>query len=181
MKSGLSIGAGIGIPLVSFEENKFYEENDVDGSPEGFNKLNFNETLTTSGSGINFRAGLGYSLKNKLRLGLAFQSPSWLRLEDVFYTSMVYDCGDCNGTPLAESDTGNITYRLRTPMKITGSIGGLINLSDIKGFLNLDVQYVDYGTNKFDLTGRNASNEDIIYEQEVNDEMANELTSGYNF
>lgn len=66
LKSGLSIGAGVGIPLMSFEENKFYEENDVDGSPEGFNRLNFNETLTTSGSGINFRAGLGYSLKINL-------------------------------------------------------------------------------------------------------------------
>lgn len=181
LKSGLSIGAGVGIPLMSFEENKFYEENDVDGSPEGFNRLNFNETLTTSGSGINFRAGLGYSLKNKFRMGLAFQSPSWMRMEDVFYTSMIYDCEACNGTPLVESPTGSFTYNLRTPMKITGSIGGLINLSDVKGFLNLDVQYIDYRMNKFDLTGRNASNEDLVYESELNEEISSELTSGYNF
>lgn len=114
-------------------------------------------------------------------MGLAFQSPSWMRMEDVFYTSMIYDCEACNGTPLVESPTGSFTYNLRTPMKITGSIGGLINLSDVKGFLNLDVQYIDYRMNKFDLTGRNASNEDLVYESELNEEISSELTSGYNF
>ncbi len=182
MKSGLSLGFGIGVPLISFEESKFYEENDIDGSPEGFNRLNFNESLTTSGYGINARAGIGYSLKNKFRIGLAYQSPTYLRLDDLFFTSMQYDCGDCLGTPLVESPTGTFGYGLRTPMKFTGSIGGLLQTDELKGFLNLDLQYQDYGANRFNLTrGDNPSQIDIDFEEQQNFTLQNDLASGLSY
>jgi len=176
LKSGLSFGLGIGVPLVSFEENKFYAEEDVDGDPAGFNSLRFNETLTTSGSGINARVGIGYNLKNKLRLGLSYQSPTWLRLEDLFYNSLQY-----NNSGLQESPTGTYDYKLRTPMKVTGSIGGMANFDKVKGFLNLDVQYIDYTTNSFDLVNDISTQADFDYQVDLNNEIENDLADGLSY
>jgi len=181
-KGGLSLGIGIGVPIISFEERKFYEENDTDDSPQGFNRLVFNESLTTSGAGINAKVGLGYNLKNKLRLGLAYQSPTWLRLEDVFYNTMLYECESCTGLGIVESPDGRFTYGLRTPMKVTGSIGGMTNLEKIKGFLNLDVQYIDYTENSFNFTlGGSGTQADAEAEAFENDVIDRELASGFNY
>ncbi len=176
LKSGLSLGIGIGVPLVSFEENKFYAEEFVGDLESGFDNLRFNESLTTSGFGINAKVGIGYNIKNKVRLGLSYQSPTWLRLEDLFFNSLQY-----NGGALQESPTGGFTYSLRTPMRATASIGTMANFDKIKGFLNLDVQYINYGANSFNLSGDFATQADLDFQDFLNDDIENSLNDGYNF
>ena len=75
--NNLSIGLGIGIPFVSFEQDKRYAEEDVDGRFEFFESLAFTERLATSGTGINFKLGLGYTVENTLEAWI-FLSQSYL-------------------------------------------------------------------------------------------------------
>ena len=181
-ENGLRIGAGIGIPFVNFEENKFYTENDTDDSPEDFNRLNYNESLSTSGIGWNFKLGIGYSIKKKIRLGLGVQSPTWMRLDDDFSTSLLYDCGACSATgTLFESIPGFFEYKLRTPARLTASIGYLLLTDDVKGFINLDAQFIDYTQNSFNFTDNNDDPNEVFFQNEVNGEINNELRNTINY
>lgn len=196
LKSDFNIGVGIGIPFLSFQEDKFYEENDVVVDTIGFNKLNYNESLSVSGTGVNLKVGIGYTLKlvqaytmdsvkvNRalLRMGLAFQSPTLLRLEDDFRTSIQYDCQLCEfPDELFTSPDGFFEYRLRTPYRLTGSLGTLLNLGAIKGFVNFDVQYLNYRKNSFNLTSNSDDPADAAYETEVNGDIDNTLNSALNY
>ncbi len=182
LKSGLRVGIGIGMPWISYEENKFYEENDTDGDPAGFNKLNFNQSFTTSGIGFNIKAGIGYSIMKKVRLGLNVQSPTFYRLDDNFYNSMLYDCSECiEPFQLVESDPGAFAYKLRTPMKLTASVGTLMGKDKLRGFLNLDLNYIDYGSNRYNFTYRSDLIEDAEFETFQNNLISNTLASGLEF
>lgn len=155
-------------PFLEFEENRFYRENDIDGDPRGFNSLNFNESLETGGVGFNAKLGLGYSLMlnkvydvdstivgaNIVRFGLSAQTPTWYRLEDLYSTSMQYDCEFCqNPNDLVESQLLDNPYRLNTPYRLVGSVGFLYTLGSMKGFVNADATYIDYAASQFNSSG----------------------------
>jgi len=189
-ENGLRIGVGLGVPFINFEESKFYEENDTDPSQEGLVKLNYNETLSTSGTGWNLKLGVGYSIKKKIRLGLAVQTPTWYRLDDDYSTSLQYDCDVTNGNidvcagtrnTLFESVPGYFEYKLRTPGKLTASVGYLLITDDIKGFINADAQFVDYTTNSFNFTYNNNDDAEVLNENMVNSQLQNELKNTINY
>ncbi|MBT8230264.1 MAG: hypothetical protein KJO50_08385, partial [Bacteroidia bacterium] len=181
-KNGLAIGLGIGVPFISFEEDKIYQEEDDDGSLLLFNDLTYSERLTTSGTGFNFKLGMNYTIERMIRLGLAYQSPTWFRMDDNYYTSMNYDCEVCTrSNESIGSPDGYFRYKLKTPERLTGSVGALIKTSDIKAFLNLDIQYVNYTSNAFNFSDFSGDLSEIDYEREVNGDIDDQLQSTYNF
>ncbi|NNE27210.1 MAG: hypothetical protein HKN09_10230 [Saprospiraceae bacterium] len=178
----LAIGIGIGVPFISFEEDKTYQEIDIDNEIPIFNDLSYIERLNTSGTGINFKLGLNYMIENTVRLGLAYQSPTFFRMSDSYFTAMNYDCEVCNlNGEFVESPDGYFEYRLKTPMRLTGSIGTLIKGSKVKGFLNMDVHYLNYTANTFNLTAYSNNPLELDYEREVNGEIDRQLQSAFNF
>ena len=179
-RSGINVGIGLGLPFVSFTEDKFYEENDLTDFA-GFNQLNFNESFTTSGVGVNLKLGVGYTIARQIRLGIGYQTPTFFRLDDAFLTSIVYDCDLClDPNALNESPDGSSDYRLRTPMRTTFSIGYLLNKSKVKGFLNVDLQRIDYTSNSFNFTFDNNDPGEQAFQDQVNGEIENELRPTYN-
>lgn len=182
-ENNLSLGIGIGIPFVSFEEDKIYREEDVDETVEFFNDLAFTERLATSGTGFNFKLGLGYMFEKSLRLGFSYQSPTYFRLDDNFSTSMSYSFTDSNGRQEFESRSpdGRFEYRLTTPSRITASIGTLFRTEGVKGFINFDAQMINYTNNKFDLTINNNDPGEAEFERELNTAIEDELGSSFNF
>ena len=180
--NGLSLGLGMGIPFISFEEDKIYKEIDDDGVLLLFNDLTYSERLTTSGTGFNFKLGMNYTIEKMLRFGLAYQSPTWFRMDDNYYSSMNYDCEVCNlNDETIGSPDGYFRYKLKTPERLTASLGTLIKTNDIKAFLNLDVQYVNYTSNAFNFTDFSGDLSEIDFEREVNGNIDDQLQSTYNF
>lgn len=181
-RGGLSIGVGMGIPFVSFQEDKFYKETDQADALPVFNQLNFNESFTTSGVGVNLKLGLGYTIAKKIRLGLGWQSPSYYRMTDNFENSFSYDCTLCETSDeVFQSPAGEFDYGLRTPMRTNLSIGYLLNREKLKGFLNFDVAMVDYASNKFNFA---LGASDPFLEEEAdmeNQRIRNELGRAYNY
>ena len=182
-KNNFNLGIGIGIPFISFEENKTYEERDLNDNIIAFEDLIFSEELATSGSGFNFKLGVGYTLDKKIRFGLAYQSPTYFNLDDNYENNISYSYTDSGGFQRLESRSpdGRFEYKLTTPSRLTGSIGAIINTSSIKGFLNLDAQYVDYTGNRFNFTDNNNDPGEVAYEREVNTSIDTELQSVINF
>ncbi len=177
--SGLNLGIGIGIPFVSYTENRFYEENGNGNS--GFGTLNFDQTLTTSGTGFNLKLGIGYNIKKKYRLALGFQSPTFYRLDDTFSTTLLYTCDTCGAPTLQRSPDGAFDYRLRTPLRVTASLGSLLIIKEVRGFFNIDVHYIDLTQNSFNFTSSSFSTPADEEEEDFQNTVINEdLGSGFN-
>lgn len=180
--NNLSLGVGVGIPFISFEENKVYQEIDDLGTIDIFNDLTYQERLSTSGTGINLKLGMNYTLQNLIRLGFAYQSPTFFRMDDRYFSSLNYDCEVCNfSDETSSSPDGFFSYRLKTPMRLTGSIGAILKTQDVKGFINFDVQYVDYTANSFNLTAFSNDPTELDYEREVNGDIDTQLQSSLSF
>ena len=185
LKENINIGLGFGIPIVGYEEIKVYQEVDEeeDFIPD-FNSLSYTENLITSGVGFNIRGGVQGLVANVIRVGVSVQSPTWMTLNDDFSTSLTYSYTDPSTqevqTFTSESPNGTFKYSLTTPWKATGSIGALVKSESLNGFVNLDIEYLDYTTGLFDFAKFGGSNIDIDREQEVNDQIFNELDNALN-
>lgn len=177
----LMIGATMGIPLINYEQEKTYEESELpnaDAVPF-FNNLKFQETVSTSGVGINLKLGLIYRINQMFRLGAAFHTPTAFRLEDSFANQLTYNFTDANGGSnlTADSPVGDFNYRLRNPWRAMLNFATLFHR---KGFISADIEYVDYTAANFNLTSNSSNIEDEIFEMDLNNQIDDELQSAIN-
>ena len=147
-----------------------------------FNQLNFDESLSATGFGINLKLGIGYTIARRIRLGVGYQSPSWFRINETFSSTLFYDSDIFLDEPfLVSSPEGTFTYRLRTPARLTLSAGYLLIFDKLKGFINLDVQRINYSGNSFNFTFNNDDPGELEFQEQVNGDIDNELVAGYNY
>ena len=97
LKDRVLIGGAIGIPFVSYESEKQYGESDGEDVIPAFQRLEFNEYLTTEGGGINLKVGAIVKLNNNVRIGAAIHSPTYLSLTDRFSTRFTYEYNEGGG------------------------------------------------------------------------------------
>ena len=175
----LMIGATLGLPFISYEEEKFYKEEDVDDIPF-FDDLEFQEFVSTSGIGVNLKVGIIYRLNQMIRFGLAAHSPTKFALTDNFNTQLTYTFTDgtgTNGSP-KNSPSGTFDYGLQTPWRVIGSAAVLINR---KGFISTDIELIDYSLSEFNLTKNTTDPAEEAYELEVNTDISRQFTQAVNF
>ncbi|MCB0636332.1 MAG: hypothetical protein KDC54_06925, partial [Lewinella sp.] len=112
-------GLAIGVPFLSYEEDKMYDESDPNEEVPFFNSLNYAENLRVEGGGINVKLGLIIRLNQAVRIGGAIHTPTYYELTETYTTDMsyryTYEEQDYTGTAL--SPEGNFTYSLRTPWR----------------------------------------------------------------
>jgi len=186
----LMIGATLGLPFLSFEQNKTYQERDPfsDANPDGdipfFDELTYTEDLRTTGVGVNLKLGMIYRLSQMVRLGAAVHTPTAYNLEDNFTTSFRYVFLDVDeeGEPVindntADSPDGLFEYRYSTPWRFIGSAGFLFGKN---GFVSADVEYVNYGGANFNLTSDSENPEDAAFEEELNGQIEEQFQSALN-
>lgn len=157
----LYLGASIGFVDVRYVSDKLYNENgtivsnlssaaDEPNHPaigENYN-LAYRTNQNTTGSGVNARIGLIYKPVNEVRLGVNFQAPTWMHLEEDY--AEVLDANFSGGTRVINDVANtNFNYNLRTPYK--GSFGASVILAKSL-LLSADVDYVDYGTTKLSVS-----------------------------
>lgn len=176
-----SYGLTLGIPIVNYRENRDYLEEDDLGIVPNFFDFIYSEQTRTSGGGINLKAGLIYKPIRQVRLSAAIHSPTWLFLTDEFSTSLDFRLDGEETGALASSPLGTFDYQLRTPWRALAGIGVLYDLGDIKGFINGEVEYVDYSSSSFSVTNANSSPDEQFFEDDLNSEINNELSSALNF
>lgn len=151
------MGGTIGIPHITYNETSQYTESlGKDTSIYGFKSFTQNQSLTTSGSGVNFKFGMIYKPADWIRIGGAFHSPSYYSMHDDYNSSMTTNFTSQNAVgaqsvnswgPLDQNGndlgSGSFDYSLTTPMRAIGSLGFVINKI---GLINADLEYVDYSS-----------------------------------
>lgn len=186
------IGGSIGVPIVQYEKNTRFREEDATGNNNNnFNFYELNETNKTKGVGVNLKLGVIAKPAEFIRLGLAIHSPTWYSLEDSYYGMMSVNLDQYRDPPRTTSISsttlnGNVNpvykYELVSPWRfmVSGSYV-LREAEDVrqqKGFITADVEYVTYKSNKF----RNAEDyDDQGYYDAVNNTMKNYYKNAFNF
>ncbi len=182
INSNFGYGISLGFPIISYEEERAYFENDRDDNVAIFDRLNFDERFTTTGWGYNVKLGLNYTVKKTLRLGLAYHSPNFYKLNDTYNTTVGYAFTDAGVSEQFSSDSpdGNFQYRFRTPSRIIGSLGALLKFNKVRGFLNVDAQYVNFQNNRFNFTAFSDNPIEAQFEEDTNQEIEELLASALN-
>ncbi len=152
LQEKLIIGLGIGIPILEYNENKFYFESDDNDEVPFYQSIEFLEELTTTGLGVNAKLGVIYRINQMFRVGGSVHTPTAWALEDRFISDVRYQyVEEGQGFDnLAQSPEGLFDYRLSSPWRFNLHAGAVIDKS---GFISASVELVDFGGSNFRFDG----------------------------
>ncbi len=133
--------------FINYERSTyFYEENTNVGST--INQVDFENNLLTTGEGFSLQLGTIFKLNDAFRVGLAYDSPTWLTLrkETTQYISTIDDFLSIKYE--VNPNVINIfpDYKIQTPAKITGSAAYIFGDT---GLISIDYSRKDYSTTEF--------------------------------
>lgn len=172
-------GITIGIPILNYEEQRSYSEiDDMDTIPF-FDKLNFNQNLSTSGTGINVKLGFIYRASQAFRVGGAVHTPTFYSLTDNYQNTLDYNYTVNGNAALgqAQSPEGVFDYRLSTPWRMLGNMGFIMGKT---GFISAEIEWVDYSTSTFNFTSEATNAEFREAQRAVNTDIENQFTDALN-
>lgn len=143
------VGATVGIQNLYFKDNTNLYEWDANNNILYFNNYNFNTSLKTTGDGFNVKIGAIYKPIEQLRLGIAFHTPTFYKLNDLYdseiSSSITYSDGFTENLTQMPDKAGIYDYELETPMRTILSGAYVIGKS---GLISVDYEIVDYSTSK---------------------------------
>ena len=154
-------GINLNSHFLNYERSTlFYEDNTNTGST--INEVHFENTLLTTGEGFSLQLGSIVKVNDFIRLGLTYDSPTWLRLREET-TQYLYTFEDATSLE-AEVDPAVINvfpeYNLRTPAQITGSAAFIIGDT---GLISIDYSRKDYSATEFrSNSGRDFSQQNSV-------------------
>lgn len=140
-----------------------YEDYNTANATTGLQSVQFDTETHTFGSGYSFNLGAIVKATESLRIGVAYQSPTWYRLEDEQKQAVIAN----NNNNLIVYNPG-ITmvydpYTVQTPGKWTGSLAYIYGK---KALLSVDVSTKDYSSTKFrpkeDYSGLNSYMSNVL-------------------
>lgn len=173
-KDKLYIGINLNSHFSNFtQSSRFYEDNDnALTNVDRINRMRFNNDLHTNGTGFSFQIGAIAKVTDGLRLGAAYESPTWLNLSDELTQTLSSVRSNTAGELPADVIDPRITnyyapYRLQTPSKFTGSLAYVFGK---KGLISVDYSIRDYTNVKFRPTSDD-------YFKELNAEMNTTLNN----
>jgi long-subunit fatty acid transport protein len=155
------------------KSSSFYESNTNNlGTNYTVRELRFNNDLYTYGTGFSFQIGAIAKVTNEVRLGLAYESPTWYRLSDEFSQSLTAMSKNISGELPTDVVNPNVInyyapYKLQTPGKVTGSFAYVFGK---RGLISIDYALKNYGNTKF-------KPESDSYFGDLNSQMSNTLAS----
>ncbi len=180
----LYIGLAGSFPLVRFEETRSYEEDDSNTMAiPFFRNLSYDQTTVTTGIGAAAKAGFIYRITNKIRIGGAIHTPTRYALSDDFSTTLDYFFIEGEDTnPLLVDREGlspilSFQYALKTPWRFSGGVSAVLKKF---GFISLDVEYFDYGSQEYNFTTNDNTPGLRAAEDAVNLEIVDSFTSVLN-
>lgn len=145
----LYLGLNLNSHFIDYQKSTvLFENNSNSGSL--VNRIEFDNTLATTGNGFSFQLGGILKLSPEFRVGVTFDSPTWytIKEETTQYLATVHSYFGPSETQVINPQTVNIypEYKLQTPSKITGSLAYVFGT---QGLLSFDYSKKDYSKTKF--------------------------------
>lgn len=134
-------GGALGIPLIKYNYQATLTEFDYKNVDSWFQSLQYQESIATTGAGINLKGGGIYRFNSGLKVGVYGQTATSYKLTDTYQNTLVATCDDPQNGSTATSPVGNYTYKLRTPGKVGASVSYVFK--KLLAF-SVDGEYIDY-------------------------------------
>jgi long-subunit fatty acid transport protein len=140
--NNLFVGAALNTYDMEFYQRILLEEYNFNGNGDVL-EASLIQELLTYGDGISFTLGMISAPNDNLRIGLSYQSPVWYQLAEDYldYDQELY-VSNTNEIFSEISDMSYYDYKLRTPSKLTGSLGYVF---ERQGLLSVDYSVKNYG------------------------------------
>lgn len=192
MDDKLYVGLGVGIPIVNYQRTSTYTESDITPALNDFSYSTYQEEFSSKGVGINAKLGVIFKPVERLRLGVAVHSPSLYALKDKTSSRMTTDVENLFG-PGKGVDSVNsalfyggqdpeFKYDLVSPWKFLVSGSYVLNevedISRQRGFISADIEYVTYGSSRFNEAEDNGEAE---YFKQVTEAVKQSYKGALNF
>lgn len=147
----LFFGATLGISKINYTSHYEHTESANAGLPSLFKDFSYTDHFEDKGTGYTIKIGAIYKPVDAVRIGLAFHSPTWYKIDEYYYNDMVSHFTD-GATYEASNDPLRFNYALATPYRLLAGVG--IQIQKI-ALLSADYEYVNYSNAKFSETGDN--------------------------
>jgi hypothetical protein len=149
-KNYLFLGVNINAHFTDYvRTTSLFEQNDSP-STNKITSIRFDNELHTFGSGISLNLGAIIKPIPQLRLGIAYESPTWYHLTDELTqrVSSKRITGTQLNTAAVDPQMTNVydPYKIQTPSKWTGSFAYVFGK---KGLISIDVSTKDYNSTRF--------------------------------
>lgn len=152
-KDKLYLGINLNSHFVDYtQSSSFYEDNSNPlGLIDEVTNLRFDNDLYTYGTGFSFQVGAIAKVSEEIRLGLAYESSTWYKLNDELTQRLVTVRSNSAGSLPPDNVNPQVTnvyepYKLQTPSKLTGSFAYVFGKS---GLISIDYAIKDYSSTIF--------------------------------
>jgi hypothetical protein len=164
-------GATFGISSIRYTSHYEHLETTEVPLASQFKNFTYTDHYEDKGTGYSFKLGLIYKPVDAVRLGFAFHSPTWYKIDEYFYNDITSNFTD-GGHYEAHNDPMRFNYGLATPYRLLAGIA--VQIQKI-ALLSGDYEFVDYSKAKFSQTG------DGYDYSDKNQEITNSLKASNNF
>lgn len=167
----LYIGLNLNAHFTDYKKNSIVYERNANNPALGVQQIQFENQLYTYGGGFSFNLGAILKLTSEFRVGAAYQSPTWYRLNDELTQGLMAVSQDGTNT-YTDSVYPQVTnvyapYNVQTPGKFTGSLAYIFGKN---GLISFDYGIKDYSQTKF------KPQNDAVF-RNLNTAMSNVLTT----
>lgn len=143
-------GLNLNSHFTDFRKSTSVYESNNNGGSDGVSKLRFNNELYTYGSGFSFQLGGIAKVTEALRLGLAYDSPTWYSLNDEI-SQAVSSRHFVENVETSTIVNPRVTiiydvYKLQTPGKWTASAAYVFGKTSL---ISVDYSIKDYSNTTF--------------------------------
>ena len=133
-------GATFGITTLRYTSSyEHLESTDIPMASQ-FKNFTYTDHYDDEGTGYNFKLGAIFKPVEAVRIGLAFHSPIWYKIDEYYYNDITSNFTD-GGHYEAHNDPERFNYALASPYRLLAGIGVQIKKVAI---LSMDYEYVDY-------------------------------------
>lgn len=167
-----SYGLSMNTYSLDYFQQIFFTENSNDGN-SNTSQAKLDQKLLIIGDGISFNFGVISKPTQNLRLGLAYQTPTWYNVTEEFEEDLEINLSNTNQTLFENPDFSVFEYQIRTSSKLTGSVAYIFGK---KGLVSLDYTYRDYNniklkpSSEFSLENDNLNNLNGVSELKIGGE-----------
>ena len=134
-------GATLGIARINYAEKSTFEETDSLNKSGNFKRFTYTDNFISKGTGFNLKLGVIYKLADWIRMGAAIHTTSTYNLVDVTSATMTTTFDTTEFKTASADNSGGYSYRIKTPMRLIGSLGFIIGKY---GLITIDDEIIDY-------------------------------------
>jgi len=147
----LYFGATLGINRILYTGHYEHLETAGQSMLSGFENFTYTDHYENTGTGLAFKLGTIIKPVETVRLGFAFHSPTFYKINEYFYDNMSTNF-ESNEHYEFENEPLRYSYALTTPFRALAGVA--VQVKKI-ALLSADYEFVDYSAARFSETGDN--------------------------